>query len=366
MGNCSFLNATEARNLARNNSLIWSEICGIQHAILAAIDNYQYDTVVNDGTPMTQVNEIQSINVTFGGSNYSPVTATASVVHPTGSLAALTPIVTAGVVTGFTITNGGSGYAPIPATVSSIAGGTSGSLQPVVTDGVITDMIILNPGTGYSTGNVVGLYHPTGSGASITVGAVGGGGEILSVVIASGGQGYDTVYATVEIDHPTGVGFEGMVQTDQRIVSIPITTAGAGYTDGVYPLTITSLTGTQATANATVTGGSVSSVQVISGGTGYLYNNTTISLQGAGVPSAPATFILLPTNIGVVTGVSIQNGGIQYQPLYPTATVTDDTGYGAVLTIDSTNVTGGVIQSITVAAGGYGYSSTPTITVTLW
>jgi hypothetical protein len=308
MGNCSFLNATEARNLARNNSLIWSEICGIQHAILAAIDNYQYDTVVNDGTPMTQVNEIQSVNVTFGGSNYLPVTATASIAHPTGSLAALTPVVTAGVVTGFIITNGGSGYTPVPAMVSGIAGGSAGSLQPVVTDGAITDMIILNPGTGYSTGNVIGLNHPYGTGASITVGAVGVGGEILSVVIANGGQDYDTVYATVEIDHPTGVGFQGTVQVNNSgvVTGVSIQNGGIQY-QPLYPTaTVTDDTGYGAvlTIDSTnVTGGVIQSITVAAGGYGYS-STPTITVTAAPTSSgsgATATAVVDANSYGYVS-----------------------------------------------------------------
>lgn len=284
MANCSFLNAVEARKLARNATLLWSEICGIQKAILAAIDAGRYDTIVADGTPMTQVNEILSVTMVNGGTGYDPVYATASITHPTGSLAVVSPVTTAGIVTGFTITNGGSGYSPISVTVSSISGvGSNAQLQPIVIDGAITSIAIINPGTGYTAGATIGFAHPTGTLASATVGSVGGGGEILTINIANGGQNYDTVYAEVEVDHPTGFGFVGTVQVNGS---------------------------------------------------------------------------------GVITGISIQNGGQQYQPLYPTATVTDVSGSGAVLTIGAANVSGGVIQSITVAEGGYGYSSSPVITVT--
>jgi hypothetical protein len=190
--------------------------------------------------------------------------------------------VTAGIVTGFTITNGGVDYNPISVTATA-AVGSNAVLQPIVTDGVITGIAITNPGTGYTPGAAIGFAHPTGTLAVATVGSVGGGGEILTVNLTNGGQDYETLYAEVEVDHPTGFNFAGTVQVN---------------------------------------------------------------------------------NSGVITGISIQNGGQQYQPLYPTATVTDVSGYGASLTIGAANVSGGVIQSITVAAGGYGYSSSPVITVT--
>lgn len=53
MANCSFIGAVEARNIARNNTLIWEEICEIQTQILGAIDGNLYSVIVNDGTPMT-------------------------------------------------------------------------------------------------------------------------------------------------------------------------------------------------------------------------------------------------------------------------------------------------------------------------
>ncbi len=284
MATCSFLNALEARKLARNATLLWSEICGIQKAILAAIDAGKYETIVADGTPMTQVNEILSVTMVNGGLDYNPVVATATITHPTiGAGAIVSPVVTAGTITGFTITNGGANYLPVSVTATA-AGGINAVLQPIVDDdGVITTIAIINPGTGYTAGAAIGFAHPTGTLASATVGAVGGSGEILTINITNGGQNYETLYAQVVVDHPTGFNFAGTVQVNGS---------------------------------------------------------------------------------GAVTGISIQNGGLQYQPLYPTATVTDTSGYGAVLTIGASNVSGGVIQSITVANGGYGYSSSPVITVT--
>ena len=55
---CSFIPAADARNLARNNTLLWTEICEVQEAILAAIDGDLYSTTIDGGTPVTTVQEI--------------------------------------------------------------------------------------------------------------------------------------------------------------------------------------------------------------------------------------------------------------------------------------------------------------------
>lgn len=50
---CSFIKADDARKLARNLTLLYSEICAIQQKILGAIDLGELSVVVNGGTTMT-------------------------------------------------------------------------------------------------------------------------------------------------------------------------------------------------------------------------------------------------------------------------------------------------------------------------
>ncbi len=72
------------------------------------------------------------------------------------------------------------------------------------------------------------------------------------------------------------------------ILNINITNPGSGYTDGVYPLNIVSVTGSAAAAEVTISGGVAVDVNVINGGTNYRFSNTTVSLvYGTG---AGATF----------------------------------------------------------------------------
>ncbi len=82
-----------------------------------------------------------------------------------------------------------------------------------------------------------------------------------------------------------------------KILSINIDTAGSGYTNGTYPLTIVSPTGTGAIASATISGGAVTSITITSGGSNYTHANTTISLSAAGTPTVPAVLTVGANNI---------------------------------------------------------------------
>lgn len=51
---CSFIKATDARQLARNLTLLYGEICVIQQAILAAIDRGELEVILSSGSTMTE------------------------------------------------------------------------------------------------------------------------------------------------------------------------------------------------------------------------------------------------------------------------------------------------------------------------
>lgn len=293
MATCSFLKSNDVRSLARNDLLIWTEICAIQRAILLAAADGELETIVNDGTPMTWVSGIASITVTNGGAGYFPVVATATISHPTGIGAAVTPIVTGNAITGFTVTNAGSGYEPLPATIDmSGLGNGDASLRPIVdeTTGEITSVLILDTGTGYTVGDPVPALYPTGSTGlafAATVAMVNANGGIISVNITEGGTGYQTVYATVEVQHPIGTEFEGAVITSGgEVTGVSIQSGGFNYRNLLPTAAIVDTTGGGAVLEITesdIVGGVIQEIQIVSGGYGYS--------QGATVVITPATDI---------------------------------------------------------------------------
>lgn len=274
MSTCSFLRADEARKLARNTTLLYTEICAIQSAILAAIESGQYEVFVDGQSPMTAINSVTAVNVITPGTDYFPVEATATIDHPTGVNADVTPIVTGSEITGFTINNGGFGYAPISATadVTGLGNGDA-TIQVIVNNsGAISQLFILNPGSGYSAGDSIPFVHPFGQGAIALVSQVSGTGGILGIDLQQGGIDYDTIFATVVITHPLGFGFVGTVQTAGGVVTgVSIQNGGDAYAPVLPAAVVSDVTGAGATLQVNVDGstGEVTSIDVIDGGYGY-------------------------------------------------------------------------------------------------
>lgn len=282
MSTCSFIRADEARKLARDTTLLYTEICAIQSAILQAIEDGLYEICVAGTSPMTAINSIASVTVTNPGQDYFPINATATINHPLGTNAEVTPIVTGSEITGFVVGNGGTGYAPIAATADMTGLGNGNALIQVIVNnaGAISQLFILDPGSGYSIGDSIPFVHPFGQGAIATVSQINGTGGILAVNLVQGGIDYDTIFATVDITHPLGFGFEG-----------------------------------------------------------------TVNVVG-----------------GIVTGVTILNGGEAYAPVSPAAAVSDVTGGGATLLVNVDSTTG-EITTIDVVEGGFGYSEDAVVNI---
>lgn len=72
------------------------------------------------------------------------------------------------------------------------------------------------------------------------------------------------------------------------ITAAAITSPGSGGTDGTYPLTFTSATGTGAAGTATVSGGAITAVSLASGGSGYKAGDT-VSVTAPGLTGAALT-----------------------------------------------------------------------------
>jgi len=315
MATCSFLKATDVKSLARNDMLLWTEICAIQQAILTAAADGELETIVNDGTPMTWISGIASTAVDDGGTGYFPVVASATISHPTGTGAAVTPIVSGTQISGFTVDAGGSGYEPIMATIDMTGLGNGDALiQPIVNEntGEITNVVILNLGTGYSIGDAVPAVYPTGSTGTpfaATVSLVNGSGGILAINITNNGTGYETVYATVSVSHPTGTGFEGVVTTDGGVVDgVLVQNGGYNYQPLLPTASVIDSTGIGAQLEITesdIVGGAIQNIQIVESGFGYS-QNATVEITAATTSSgsgAEATVTVMddPNSYGVTS-----------------------------------------------------------------
>jgi hypothetical protein len=266
-----FLSAEEARNCGRDNSVIFQEICSIQAAILAAVDNKKFEVVVKDGSPMTSVNEIVSVTVTNPGSGYSTFSATASVVHPNGTGALIDPIISGGTIIGFNITDGGTGYEPIEATANAAAlGNFDAEVQLIISQGRIAQANIVLPGTNYLVGSAIPIIHPTGVNGVVTVASVDINGAITSLSIDNVGEGYETIVGSIDVDHPTGAGFSAIPVVENGIVNdVFVSNGGLGYGDLGPTVELVNPTGTGAIFDVTLDAGTISAITVVEGGAGY-------------------------------------------------------------------------------------------------
>ncbi len=413
MATCSFITATNARNIARDDTLIWTEICEVQQAILAAIDGDPcatppvqgaYSVIVAGGTPFTTLQEITAALIADGGTGFSIISATALIdANGTGGInATLTPVIVNGVVDDFTITNAGSGYSPVSATaVLSTPNSLTNGQDETSYNGTGIEGTFIG-GNDYFVGEVTTLSN----GTTVLVDTVDAGQQRF--VIQSGQD--ETNYDNTPVSEGTfdgGLGFtpspgiddgatitlnDGTVITidnvagggavDQFTVTSGSTSSSAstGLTRG--QLTTQSSTGigftlTPDTANETIVGpvteftvtasGSdfflaQSLVQTTTTGIGTSFSLTPSTGNATALPHAGSEAVLTPLvdDNGIITGVVIIDGGTGYIDQNPIVFPQPGVNAAAVAT-----VSGGIIIAVTVTNGGTGYSTVnPLVTVT--
>jgi hypothetical protein len=106
----------------------------------------------------------------------------------------------------------------------------------------------------------------------------------------------------------------------------------------------------------------VETVTVNTGGAGYFTDTPSVTfIPPIGSSGAGATGTVT-TNGGSILSIHVTNGGSGYQPIPATLSITSSTGVGAVLTPLVDASTG--IVSVSITNGGSGYTSADTITAT--
>lgn len=479
MANCSFLNATEARNIARNNTLIWTEICEVQEAILAAIDANTYSTIVAGGTPFTTLQEITAAVLVDGGTGYSIEVATATIdANGTGGTGAtVDPVVSGQTVTSFENLVGGSGYAPVSATavvgdlydlidaqteadypgtgapdgdftagqdyrvgeIISLSEGSTSTVGAIAALAAVTtigqdelDYAVFVGGDGVGgTAYQVGTTITMSDGSVILVDTVDVNGDVVTFDVTSASTSSFPVSSTLSqvSAQSTGLGFtlttavaneisvgtvttftvgspgvtpfnwpgnvtqastDGIgrgfvllpqlnnllvvsagvggvltpVVTNGIVTNIVINSPGTGYLSGA-PVSIVHPSGSGASALIGVVGGGgeIQSVTIVNGGTGYETVNALVTITHSTGQDFAGT---VQVTAGVVTGISIQDGGVLYGNLFPTIVVNDASGTGANINVtglgDGTLFAVDEIASIQLTDGGSGYSQTPSLT----
>ena len=184
---------------------------------------------------------------------------------------------------------------------------------------------------------------------------------VIGIQVKGGGQFYTTV-PTVTISAPPSGGTQATaiaVLKDDRVDKITMVERGKGYTSTP---TVT-ISGGHGTHTIRKGGGASITTTIGSGATGAPTTNATgvitdlTMLTSGGGTGATATASLTGNN---VTSLSITAGGSGYTSI-PTV-VFDNTGTGGSNATATATVTNGVITGLAVVNQGSGYTSAPTIT----
>ena len=349
-------------------------------AALNATNGYVREIFLNnDGSGFTS-----NPNITFTSPNVG-VTATAvGILTTKANVTSIKEIL---------MTSAGHGYTETPIISISGGGGTGAAATCRIESGHqgVVQFNIQDGGVGYNT--VPNLYvYPVTVGAAGTANiGIGSTGQIDSIAITEGGQYYATP-PTVTIDPPPN----RMAPAQ----SVYLSAGGSGYTDGDQFFAVSGGNGQMATIRAVVTGGSVSSVYTTPhfGGANYLMydvltllggnNDATVTInnvsnnyfEGGGQATAVATIGVGGTIGGVVTGITITDGGYGYMgpPPFGGSLVTISNnganksipgrcgGYFCnAVGIASLGISGSdrVIKSVYIKDPGEGYSQTPNVIV---
>jgi hypothetical protein len=403
MANCSFITGPEARNIARNNTLIWEEICQVQTQILAGIDANVYSIIVNDGTPFTSTSSILSVAVTSGGAGYTALSATAVINSngTSGAGATVTPIVTGTTISGFTIDTAGSGYVPVNVTAAVAASYNLNDGQDETNyDGLTGDGTFVTGGTGvnaqfgYAAAEVITLSENS----TVTVDTVTDAGQRVLIagqidtdyngVGSNGGFAGGTGYVAADIitltdgtlitvtTAPSGIITEFVITSSSTNSTVSLTARSQLSTSGNgTSFTLTSDTNNEAVVGVVATfdvasagadpfvlGGQISQGSSSGIGAGFALapttNNSTV------IAHAGAVSVLTPIeSAGSIISVAINTPGTSYI-LGQIIAFTHPAGSGASASVSTIDGSGG-ITGITLTNGGSGYEqSVATITVT--
>jgi hypothetical protein len=207
---------------------------------------------------------------------------------------------------------------PVAPTVSITGGGGSGASATVSIVGAVTSISCSNPGSGYTDIPSVTIASATSSNTASAHAVM----QVASISIISAGSNYNTSSTTVTIGAPSAAG-------------------------------VTAVAGTVSFG----TGGTITGIQVASGGTSYTtrpsitITDPTSSGSGA-VASAALNVLALP--------VTDQGLGLGYQTGTAYAvTISGGGGSGAA----GSALVQGVVESIALTAGGSNYTSAPSVTI---
>ncbi len=177
-------------------------------------------------------------------------------------------------------------------------------------------------------------------------------GPITSVSILNAGIDYDAASPpNATISGGGGSGATAEVVVNGSVSNIEVDSGGSGYTSSPL-VSIVGGGGSGAAATAIITKGSVSNILITDGGTGYT-SQPEITIVGGGGIGATGTASVR----GPIKEVNLTSGGTSYTSS-PTVSVSSGTGAVAQAIVNN-----GRIISIAIISGGSGYTTAPEVQI---
>jgi hypothetical protein len=321
-------------------------------------------------------NGVQSSSINMNGAGYTtPPTVTMNANLSAGNYAALS-----GSSVGFVYVNNGGLFASTPTVSFSGGGGSGASFTAVLGSGAsqsnpqpIISFTKNSGGSGYTTAPYVVI---TGGGTQTTVGTATAqleGMGVGAITITGAGSGYTTPPSVTFSGTGSGATAQASIAGGQ-VVGLQMLTQGSGYLTAPTVTIAPPTSGTTATATCALAGSSVLTILPATG-TGYTSSPTVSYPQVPGYTGAIAQFIANLVNGSVVSfseNMTLQTEIIQgYTAGMPAITLTGGGGAGAAAFATGVNAYstpdpsagGGRLSSITVTNQGSGYTSAPTVTL---
>ena len=386
-----FITATEARQNPLRERAVHDEGRAIESAILTAVADGLYETIVSNGTPMTYstpvatpVIDVDSTTSVFYVPNHGFKQGDAVQVSSTGTLPspfrnnsfyyviyvdtdhvklalslqdALSdrpvPITVSNALTNIELTDQGDGYFASPAV--TITGGTpdtpATALAYLASYGSVSAIGVYSNGQGYSDVPSVSIVAQ-GAGATTSTVTL----KAVSVSVAASGSNY-RVGDTLSVVGGSGLSATATVlQTGSGGSVVAVSISNGGNYSILPSLTATATTvlpggGSGCTLNITM---GLSAVGIGSGGAGYTAP-PKVTVTGNGDDATAVAQLIA----GTVSGIAVTAPGAGYTAI-PTITLTSGSGASAIAVLKPSIVA----ELIITNNGGDTYTAEPTVTVT--
>jgi hypothetical protein len=305
---------------------------------------------------------------------------------PQGTTTRADAIVTNNAVSGFNITNSGFGYDFVPkVTIAGFGTGATATARMGV-----TQVFIKTGGSGYAVGNVFTLNTPSGGvAAQVTVTQTDIYGTILNTYISNKGSGYTTTPTIsglrVSASNSTVVTPSAVASLEFFLgaVFITVNAGGSGYS-GIPAVVFEAPNFNSSEATVTAKTARITGLQLTNGGSGYSLHQKCRLLGGALqlAPEDEDYGYLLVTGVsnpgGTITSVSfggtvgsirITNGGTGYSSEFPPAVTFSGGGVSAqnqavgTAVVNANGSVTGITFAINSTSRGVGYIGTPIIEI---